>query len=179
MHRYIDDIFFTSNEPLDRINQMLDEADNLHPIIKLVRQIGKSVSFLDLLIENKDGVLATSVYRKEAAEPYLVPFNSDHPQHVFTNIIDGALMRAIRYSSTLSAFDEERRSIKLLLLYDGFVLQKRLSLIFLLFFLFIIVIHHDISTIDSRSFLQTILKHLHFNLHSIIFIILNLIVLIY
>jgi hypothetical protein len=131
---------------------MLDEANNLHPNIKLVRQIGNSVSFLDLLIET---------------------------QHVFTNIIDGALMRAIRYSSALSAFDEERRSIQLMLLYNGFVLQKRLLPIFLLFFLFIIVIHHDISTIDSRSFLQTILKHLHFNLQPIILIILNLIVLIY
>jgi hypothetical protein len=48
IHRYIDGIFFTSNEPLDRINQMLDEASNLHPNIKLVRHIGTSVSFLDL-----------------------------------------------------------------------------------------------------------------------------------
>jgi hypothetical protein len=43
--RYIDDIFFTSNESLDTINQMLDEANNYHPNIKLVRQLGKSVSF--------------------------------------------------------------------------------------------------------------------------------------
>jgi len=25
-HSYIDDVFFTSNEPLEKINQMLDEA---------------------------------------------------------------------------------------------------------------------------------------------------------
>jgi hypothetical protein len=93
---------------------MLDEVNNLHPNIKLVRQIGKNVAFLDLLIENKDGVLATSVYHKEAAEPYIVPFNSDH--------LDDALMRAMRYSSTLSTFNEERRSIKLMLLYNGSVL---------------------------------------------------------
>jgi len=120
--RYIDDIFFTSNESLEIINQMLDEANNFHPNIKLVRQVGTSVSFLDLFIENKNGVLVTSVYHKEAAEPYIVPFTSDHPRHVFTNIIDGALTRAVRYSSTLLAFNEERRSIKLLLLYNGFVL---------------------------------------------------------
>jgi hypothetical protein len=115
MHRYIDDIFFTSNQPLDAINQMLDEANNLHPNIKLVRQIGTSVPFLDLLIENKNGVLATSMYLKEAAEPNIVPFNSDHPRHVFSNIIDGALIRAMRSLSTLSAFNDERRSIKLTL----------------------------------------------------------------
>ncbi len=84
------------------------------------------MSFLDLLIENKDGVLVTSVYHKDATEPYIVPFNSDHPRHVFANIIDGVLMRAIRYSSTLSAFDQERRSMKRMLLYNGFAIQNRL-----------------------------------------------------
>jgi len=107
--RYIDDIFFTSNESLESINAILDEANNLHPNIKLVRQIGTSVSFLDLFIENQSGILTTSVYRKEAAEPYIVPFNSDHPRHGLTNIIDGVLTRVVRYSFTLSAFNEERR----------------------------------------------------------------------
>ncbi len=100
---------------------MLDEANSLHPNIKLVRQLGTAVSFLDVFVENKNGVLETSVHRKEAAEPYIVPFKSDHPRHVFANIIDGALMRAIRYSSTLSMFNTERRTIKLTLLYNGFV----------------------------------------------------------
>jgi hypothetical protein len=121
IQRYIDDIFFTSNEPLDRINLMLDEANNLHPNITLVRQTGTCVSFLGLLIENKDGTLVTSVYHKEAAEPYIIPFNSDHPRHMFTNIIDNTLMRALRCSSTLSAFNAERRLIKLMLLYNEFV----------------------------------------------------------
>ena len=97
---------------------MLDEANNYHSNIKLVRQIGTTVSFLDVLIENKNGILITSLYHKEAAEPYIVPFKSDHPRHVFANIIDNALTRAIRYSSTLSAFDYERRSVKLMLLYN-------------------------------------------------------------
>jgi hypothetical protein len=120
-----------------KIDQMLDEANNFHPNIKLTRQIGTSVSFLDLFIENKNGILTTSVYHKEAAEPYLVPFKSDHPRHVFVNIIDGALMRAICSSSTISAFNEERSSIKLMLLYNGFVypLSSLLILSIVIFFL--------------------------------------------
>jgi hypothetical protein len=98
IQRYIDDIFFTLNQSLDAINQMLNEANNSHPNIKLVRQLGTTVSFLDVLLKNQNGVLATSVSRKEAAEPYIVPFKSDHPRHVFNNIIDGALLRAMRYS---------------------------------------------------------------------------------
>jgi hypothetical protein len=65
--------------------------------------------------------LITSVYHKEAAEPYVVPFRSDHPRHVFVNNIDCALLRAIRYSSTLQEFNQERRATKLMLLYNGFV----------------------------------------------------------
>ena len=72
--RYIDDIFFTSNESLETTHQMLDEANQFHPNIKLIRQIGKSISFLDVFIENNNGVLATSVYHKEMSEPYIVPF---------------------------------------------------------------------------------------------------------
>ncbi len=98
---------------------MLDEANSFHPNIKLVRQVGTSASFLDVFIENNNGILATSVYRKDSTEPYIVPFRSDHLRHVFNNIIDGALMREIRYSSTLFAFNEERRLIKLILLYNG------------------------------------------------------------
>jgi hypothetical protein len=98
---------------------MLDEANKLHPNIKLVRQISTSLAFLDLFIENKNGTLATSVFYKQAAEPYIVPFKSDHPRPIFKNVIDGALMRAIRYSSTLSALHTERRALKLKFLYNG------------------------------------------------------------
>ncbi len=95
MYSYIDDILFTSNESLEKINQMLDKANNLHPNIKLVRQIGTNVSFLDLFIENKKGILITSVFHKQAAEPYIVPFKSDHPRQIFKNVIDAALKRAV------------------------------------------------------------------------------------
>ncbi len=64
MHSYIDDIFFISNEPLEKINQMLDEVNNLHPNIKLIRQLGTSVSFLDLFIENKNGTLITTALKR-------------------------------------------------------------------------------------------------------------------
>ncbi|CAF1166814.1 unnamed protein product [Adineta ricciae] len=117
---YVDDIFFTSNQPLNKINEMLDHAKDFHPNIKLVRQIGKNVSFLDVLIENYHGTSKTSVYHKEAAEPYTVPFNSDHPHHTVRNAIDTALLRTVRYSSTLSTFQKEQRTIKLRLLYNNY-----------------------------------------------------------
>ena len=103
---------------------MLDKVNNFHPNIKLTRQIGTSLSFLDVFIEHQNGILTTSVHHKEAAEPYVLPFKSDHPRHVFGNIIETALLRAIRYSSTLDIFNTEQRSIELMLLYNGLVLYN-------------------------------------------------------
>jgi hypothetical protein len=98
---------------------MLDETNSFHPNIKLVRQIETGVSFLDAFIENNSDILATSVHRKDSTELHIVLFRSDHPRHIFDNIIDGTLTRALLYSSTLSAFNKERYLIKLMLLYNG------------------------------------------------------------
>ncbi|CAF1626078.1 unnamed protein product, partial [Rotaria magnacalcarata] len=63
---------------------------------------------------NSNGALKTSVYHKEAAEPYVVPFGSDHPDHVFRNTIETGITKAVRYSATLSQFEEEIRQMKLM-----------------------------------------------------------------
>lgn len=120
---YIDDIFFTSNDSIEEINRLIDRMNHRHPNIKLTSTITNPTSFLDVQVQNVDGKeLVTSVYHKEAAEPYVVPFKSDHPRHVFVNIIECALLRALRYSSNLERFNHERRLIKLMLLFNGFVL---------------------------------------------------------
>jgi hypothetical protein len=82
----------TFNEPLCVLNKMLDDATDRHSSIKLVRQIGKTLPFLDVLVANDSSILTTSVCHKQAAEPYLVPFGSDHPRHIFKNTIETALI---------------------------------------------------------------------------------------
>ncbi len=119
---YIDNIFLTSNKSIQSLRQMLEDAKHYHPNIKFNYEIGFCVSFLDLQIKNQEGILVTSVHHKKAAEPYLVPFESDHPWRVFENIIQGALSRAIRYSSTMTEFNHERRKIKLMLLYNRYTI---------------------------------------------------------
>ena len=117
--RYIDDVFFTSNESKETLEKILNRANRLHPNIKLLGAIGTCATFLDIRIENINGRIATSVYHKESTEPYMIPFKSDHPRHVFRNIVRGAIARAATYSSTLQAFDDERRHIRLVLLSNG------------------------------------------------------------
>ncbi|CAF5022479.1 unnamed protein product, partial [Rotaria magnacalcarata] len=81
----------------------------------------KSLLFLDVLLTNINGALSTSSYHKPAAEPYVVPFISDHPRHVFENIVQTSLRRAIKYSLTFQSFNDERRYIKSTFLYNGSV----------------------------------------------------------
>jgi hypothetical protein len=116
---HIDDIFMTWNRSKRDLIKLLDEANTWHPNIKLDYKIGQSLPFLDILLTNNNGILITSVYHKPAAEPYVVPFLSDHPRHVFVNIIQNSLKHALTYSSTFEVFNKERRHIQLMLLYNG------------------------------------------------------------
>jgi hypothetical protein len=99
---------------------MLKDANNRHPNIKITSTIDNPNSFLDVQIKNIGNNLITSVYHKQAAEPYVVPFQSDHPRHVFVNIIECALC-ALRYSSTIEEFNHERRAINPLVTDDAYM----------------------------------------------------------
>ena len=118
--RYIDDVFMTSNLSLDQINLLLDEANDRDQNIQITRSIGNTVQFLDVSVENNQGRLRTTVHHKPAAEPYIVPFSSDHPRHMHRNVINGALLRAARLCSDETDFDEERLHIELMLLLNGY-----------------------------------------------------------
>ncbi|CAF4392485.1 unnamed protein product [Rotaria magnacalcarata] len=118
--RYIDDIFMTWNRSEEELRKLLDDVNTWHPNIKLDYKFGYSLPFLDVQLTNNNGILSTCVYHKPAAEPYVTPFTSDHPRHVFSNIIKTSIERATRYSSTFEAFNYERRYIKLMLLYNEY-----------------------------------------------------------
>ncbi|CAM4973834.1 unnamed protein product [Rotaria socialis] len=118
--RYIDDIFMTWNRSEGELRKLLDDVNTWYPNIKLDYKIGNSLPFLDVQLTNNNGILSTCVYHKPAAEPYVTPFTSDHPRHVFSNIIKSFIERATKYSSTFEAFNYERPSIKLMLLYNEY-----------------------------------------------------------
>jgi hypothetical protein len=72
--------------------------------------MGKNLPFLDILLMNNNSILSTLVYHKLAAEPYVVPFMSNYPEHVVGNVIQTGLARAVRYSPPfLSFIDNEHQ----------------------------------------------------------------------
>ncbi|CAF4441696.1 unnamed protein product, partial [Rotaria magnacalcarata] len=107
--RYIDDIFMIWNRSEEELRKLLDDLNTWHPNIKLDYKIGNSLPFLDVQLTNNNGILSTSVYHKPSAEPYVTSFISDHPRHVFSNIIKTSSERATRYSSTFEAFNYKRQ----------------------------------------------------------------------
>jgi hypothetical protein len=83
------------NKSEKELIQFLDDANTWHKNIKFEYHIGKCLPFLDVLIANNNGILSTSIYHKPATEPYVVPFISDHPRHVFRKIVQAALVRTV------------------------------------------------------------------------------------
>ena len=89
-------------------------------ILKLNHTIDTSVNFLDVTITNENGQLRTSIYHKPTAEPYILPYTSDHPRHIHRNIPYAALLRAARICSHVDDFNSERIRIDMSLLLNNY-----------------------------------------------------------
>lgn len=157
----------TWNKSEEDLKLFLQTANEWHPNIKFDYKIGKSVPFLDILLTNNKGTLSTSVYHKPAVEPYVIPFISDHPRHVFANVVTTALQRAVRYSSTFEAFNAERRHIKLTLLYNGSVSFNPLDISKEYYHyskssVVLLAIHPPLLKMNSTNSSSNINQHLHF-----------------
>ena len=102
---------------MQSIVELLTKAKNKDVNINIEYRIAVSVDFLDVTISKEHGRLKTSVYHKSAAEPYILPFTSDHPRHIHQNIPHAALLRAARLCSNVQDFDLEcvRMDVSLLL----------------------------------------------------------------
>ncbi|CAF5092982.1 unnamed protein product, partial [Rotaria magnacalcarata] len=55
---------------------------------------GKTIEYLDVKVTIETPHFRTTVFRKLAAQPYVLPFNSAHPPHITRNIPYAAALRA-------------------------------------------------------------------------------------
>ncbi|CAF2879932.1 unnamed protein product [Rotaria sp. Silwood2] len=69
--------------------------------------ISQPLDYLYVTIDNNNRDLKTSIYHKSASEPYILPYESDHPRHVHVNIVNNSLLRTARICSTVEYFDME------------------------------------------------------------------------
>ncbi len=85
--------------------------------------IDTSVNCLDVTITNENGHLRTCVYHKPTAEPYYLPYKSDHTHKYHHNISYKALIRAARLCSNIHGFNLERQRIDISLLLGQYPLE--------------------------------------------------------
>ncbi|CAF4117108.1 unnamed protein product [Adineta steineri] len=131
--RYIDDIFMTTNQSLDDIQTELEKAQHKDVNIEIECTIASTVNYLDVTITNEEGQLKTTVYHKPTAEPYYLPYRSDHPHKYHRNIPFSALTRAARLCSNVHDFNLEHLRIEMSLLLGQYPL-KMITNEFLRFF---------------------------------------------
>jgi len=110
----------TTKLSIDEIKNKLEEIGNKDINIKINYKIDSTIDFLDVAITNDNGHLITTIFHKPAAEPYILPYTSDHPRHVHRNIPYGALLRAARLCSNVHDFNLERIRIDMSLLLNNY-----------------------------------------------------------
>ena len=108
----------TTNFSFDQIKDVLDTADQKDRNTRFKCQIQSCVEFLDVVIQDVNEQLTTSVFHKTSAEPYILPYTSDHSCHVHRNIPYTALLRAARICSNAHDFTTESIRIDMSLLLN-------------------------------------------------------------
>lgn len=118
--RFRDDIFLTTRKSKIEMNRILEDLGKIDKNIGLTFETGQFVDYLDVRVSVETPNFRTKIFRKLAAQPYILPFNSAHPPHVMKNIPFSALLRAVRISSHRDNLAEEIEKIRITLLLNKY-----------------------------------------------------------
>ena len=86
--RYIDDIFFISNESEEKLDEFLENLNNFHPNLKFTcGKFKNSVNFLDVKVSLIYQHLETDLYCKPTDCHQFLDFSSAHLIHIKKSIV--------------------------------------------------------------------------------------------
>jgi len=109
-----DDGFLTTQKTVEEMNTILIDLGKKDPNIQLTFETGQTFDYLDITISVEIPSFRTRVYRKLAAQPYILPFRSSHPLHIFKNIPFSAMLRATRICSHVEDLKEEIQKVRII-----------------------------------------------------------------
>ena len=118
--RFRDDIFLTTRKNKEEMNKTLIELGKTDKNIGLTFETGEHVDYLDVRVAVETPIFRTKVFRKLAAQPYILPFDSSHPPHVMKNIPVSALLRATRICSHREDLANEIEKVRITLLLNKY-----------------------------------------------------------
>ena len=102
--RYMDDII--QNMLKDRINQKLEDINNLHPALKFTieRESDGQIPFLDMKIMNTRGKLSSTWYNKPTDTGLIMNFHAVAPKRYKRSVVSGFVHRIHRSCSNWGNF---------------------------------------------------------------------------
>jgi hypothetical protein len=118
--RFRDDVFITTRLMPQQIESRLSELNQKDSNLKITWEGGKKVDYLDVTTEIETPNFKTTVFRKLAAQPYVLPFHSSHPKHITRNIPHAAALRATRICSHRDDLRNELDRIRIMLLLNKY-----------------------------------------------------------
>ncbi|XP_073431355.1 uncharacterized protein [Dendrobates tinctorius] len=111
--RFIDDIMFIWDGPIDELMSLMCQLNNNDQNIKLTYKYGRTIDFLDLSITVlPNGQLSTTVFRKPTETNSLLHAASAHPKTTINGIPIGQFLRIKRICSEESLFEEQSTILK-------------------------------------------------------------------
>jgi Reverse transcriptase (RNA-dependent DNA polymerase) len=119
--RYVDDIFLIFQNETD-ISPFLNYMNSLHSNVKFTmeKEQDKKLSFLDLLIERKNGRYETEIYRKKTDTGlYTTPISFCESKYR-RNMIKGLIFRSWALSSTYKGCNDSLNKLNKLLYDNGY-----------------------------------------------------------
>ncbi|KAJ1082464.1 hypothetical protein NDU88_002631 [Pleurodeles waltl] len=115
--RYIDDILPIWAGSRDEAHSFITWLNMENPFLTFTMTIGNDqLPFLDLLIHESDGVLATEVYQKPTDRNNLLQFKSFHPRSLRENLPVGQFLRLQRNCSKVSDYHKHANALSAKLL---------------------------------------------------------------
>ena len=103
--RYIDDCLVISSLSESQLLKFVEFANNFNSAIKFTYEISnQSISFLDILIQLRNGSLTTSVYYKATASHAYLDYRSSHPLGTRNSIPYSQFLRLRRLCSDETDF---------------------------------------------------------------------------
>jgi hypothetical protein len=87
--RYVDDTFMIWPHGPPKLQQFLDQINNVRPTIKFTIEVeaNNTLPFLDVLVMKRGQKLTTKVYRKPTHMGCYLHFKSNHPHHVKRGVV--------------------------------------------------------------------------------------------
>nr|XP_047138930.1 uncharacterized protein LOC124814884 [Hydra vulgaris] len=111
--RFIDDIFFIFQGPIEVLDQICNFMNTIHPTIKFTfNHSATSINFLDILLyKNEQGNIHTTIYRKPTDTMGLLHYDSHHPTHTIPGTI---YSQALRYCTIITELNNLQKELKYL-----------------------------------------------------------------